>query len=495
MLGAWAFFTAGILVAIVLADLNRARDKLEYLGHHFLQHVSDRALVSETAVEGFAAFIASMEQFDQEKAEAYADKLLKRYPFLYMFEVARRIPHAQRSATEAELGLRYPGYRIRHFTYESDRAWVPAEPADYYYPITFQQPFFHHGDSVTGLDILSSDVLKVAMEMSFTRGEPVATRPFDLAEGGRGYVLHRPVQYLAGRPPSAFEAPAYVLLALKSEKLFSDLAGRPPRVVVRLTHREMDPDQENAEVLLLPALPATTSEQLLLPKFKNQQILDLNSQPFLLSVEWQLGWGDLSLAYMVGVIGASLLIFLAVRSYAQQYISSELQALEKEGRLYELANFDSLTGLANRSHLMDFLDAALARAHRHKHQLAILFIDIDRFKEINDTYGHTTGDLVLAQAASRLSLELREDELLARFGGDEFVWVSADSEENVRLDQLIARLKGRFGQAIIAKKAEFTISISIGSAVFPEDGRNITALFEAADKAMYRDKRNAASGT
>lgn len=495
MLGAWALCTAGILVAVILADLNRARDELKNLGHNFLQHVSDRALVSETAVEGFAAFIAAMEQFDQEKAEVYADKLLKRYPFLYMFEVARRIPHVQRSATEAELAHRYPGYRIRRFTYESDRAWVPAEPADYYYPITFQQPFFRHGDNVTGLDILSSGVLKVAMEMSFKRGEPVATRPFDLAEGGRGYVLHRPVQYLAGRPPNAFEAPAYVLLALKSEKLFSDLAKRPPRVAVRLMYREMDPDQEYSKVLLLPALPATTSEQLLLPKFKEQQVLDLNSQPFLLSVEWQLGWGDLSLGYMVGIIGASLLILLAVRSYAQQYIQGELQMLEKEGRLYELANFDPLTGLANRSHLMDFLEAALARAHRHKHRLAVLFIDIDRFKEINDTYGHTAGDLVLAQVASRLSLELREDELLARFGGDEFVWVSADSEEDVQLDKLIARLKGRFGQSITANNTEFRVTVSIGSAVYPEDGRNITALFETADKAMYRDKRNTIPGT
>lgn len=490
MLGAWAFLTTGILVAIGLADLNRAHDDFEHLAHGFLQHVSDRALVSETAIEGFAAFIASMDAFDQKKAEAYADRLLKRYPFLYMFEVARRIPHAQRSASEAELAVTYPGYRIRHFAYESGRTWAPAEPADYYYPIVFQQPFIPDGENITGLDILSSDGLKVAMEMSFERGEPVATRPFDLAEGGRGYVLHRAVQHLAGGPPSAFDAPAYVLLALKSETLFSELAMRPARVEVRLTHREMDSDQEYSTVLLSPALPASASETLLLPKFKEKEILDLTSQPFLLSVEWQLGWGDLSLGYMVGAVFASLLIFLAVRSYAKQYIRSELEALEREGQLYELANFDSLTGLANRSHLMDFLESALARAQRHKHQLVILFIDVDGFKEINDTYGHTTGDLVLAQVASRLSLELREAELLARFGGDEFVWVSADSDEIVVLDRLIARLKGRFGQPITAKNAEFRITISIGSAVFPEDGRNITALFEAADKAMYRDKRN-----
>lgn len=491
MLAAWALLTVAILAAITLADLDRAHDELGQLGQSFLQHVSDRALVSETAIEGFEAFVASMDEFDPEKAEAYADRLLQRYPFLYMFEVAKRIPHARREPIEAELEARYPGFRIKRFTYESDRAWAPVDSASYYYPIIFQQPFFDDGDNIAGLDIHSSDVLKVAMEMSFERGEPVATRPFDLAEGDRGYVLHRPVQYLAGRPPSAFEAPAYVLLALKSETLFSELASRPARVAVRLIHREMDPDHEYSNVLLLPAAPATASEVLLLPRFQEQQILDLSSQPFLLSVEWQLGWGDLSLGYMLGVIIASLLMFLAVRSYAEHYICSEILVLEKEGRLYELANFDSLTGLANRSHLMDFLESALARAHRQRHQLVILFIDVDGFKEINDTYGHTTGDLVLAQVASRLSEELREDELLARFGGDEFVWVSADTEDVLRLDSLVARLKRRFEQPVTARKSEFRISISIGSAVYPEDGRNITALFETADKAMYRDKREA----
>lgn len=489
LLGAWALLTLGILAAIVLADLNRAHDELERLGRSFLQHVSDRALVSETAIEGFAAFIASMDEFDQDKAKAYADRLLRRYPFLYMLEVARRTPRAQRARIETELAVRYPGFQIKQFSYESDRAWASAGQAEYYYPIIFQHPFFGSDDDIVGLDIHSSEVLKVAMAMSFQRGEPVATRPFDLAEGGRGYVLHRPVQYLPGEPPSAFEAPAYVLLALKSDRLFSQLASRPGRMAVRLSHREMDPDQEFSRVLVLPADPATAAERLLLPRFRDQQSLALDSQPFMLDVEWQLGWSDLSLGYMAGVILVSLMMFIAVRGYAEQYIRSEFQALEREGRLYELANFDSLTGLANRSHLMDFLESALARAQRHRHHLVILFIDVDGFKAINDTYGHATGDLVLAQVAGTLSQELREDELLARFGGDEFVWVSADSEEVVMLDGLIMRLKRRFEQPIAAERHEFRVTISIGAAIFPEDGKNISALFEAADRAMYRDKR------
>ena len=285
LLGAWALLTLGILAAIVLADLNRAHDELERLGRSFLQHVSDRALVSETAIEGFAAFIASMDEFDQDKAKAYADRLLRRYPFLYMLEVARRTPRAQRARIETELAVRYPGFQIKQFSYESDRAWASAGQAEYYYPIIFQHPFFGSDDDIVGLDIHSSEVLKVAMAMSFQRGEPVATRPFDLAEGGRGYVLHRPVQYLPGEPPSAFEAPAYVLLALKSDRLFSQLASRPGRMAVRLSHREMDPDQEFSRVLLLPADPATAAERLLLPRFQGQLSLALDSQPFMLDVE------------------------------------------------------------------------------------------------------------------------------------------------------------------------------------------------------------------
>ena len=112
---------------------------------------------------------------------------------------------------------------------------------------------------------------------------------------------------------------------------------------------------------------------------------------------------------------------------------------------------------------------------------------------MNDTYGHSMGDQVLVEVARRLSGELREDELLARYGGDEFVWVSTDSKEDLELDGLIARLKAAFGQDLVIRQTTLTIGISIGSALFPTHGSNMTALFDVADEDMYRDKRRSKS--
>jgi len=484
LLSIWALVTLGVLAGILVSDLIRVEAELDALGDSYLQHVSDRALISETAIEGFAAFIDSMEEFDHAKAKAYARKLLERYPFLYMFEVVKRVSDADRAAVEANLADEYPGFYIKRFSYESDRAWRPAEQSPFYYPLVFQEPLLK-GENLIGLDIYSSDFLKLAMATSFERGEPVATQPFELAEGGRGYVVHRSVNYIAEHPPSAFEADTYVLLAVKSDQLFSSLTTGSTRVGVRLFHRDFDGDP--GIVLSIQAASAASVEQLFFPRFEKILKLDLHSQPFDLKMMWQFGWGDLSLPLMLSVLSGSLVMFLGVRAYAQQYIRSELTELEKEGTLYELANYDPLTALANRNRLTDFLESALARAQRHKHQCFILFIDLDGFKDINDTHGHATGDQVLVEVAQRLSRELRDDELLARYGGDEFIWVTAGVEGASTLEPLIKRLKAKFGKPVCVRNTELEVAVSIGWAIYPDDGKNISALFDAADKSMYRD--------
>ena len=491
MLSIWALGTLGILAFILVSDLNRAEAELDALGDGYLQHVSDRALISETAIEGFAAFIDSMDELDHAKAKAYASRLLERYPFLYMFEVAKRVSDTDRAAVETALAAEYPGFYIKQFSYESDRAWRPAEPSAVYYPVVFQEPLLK-GENLIGLDIHSSNFLKSAMEASFERGEPVATQPFELAEGGRGYVLHGSVEYKGKHPQSAHEAHTCVLLAVKSDQIFSGLATRSPRVGVRLANRDFDDD--SGVVLSIQAASATSVEELFFPRFENLMNLDIDSQPFDLKIMWQVGWGDLSLALMLGVLSGSLVMFLGVRAYAQQYIRSELTELENEGTLYELANFDPLTSLANRNRLTDFLESALARAQRHKHRCIILFIDLDGFKDINDTHGHATGDQVLIEVARRLSEELRDDELLARYGGDELIWVTAGVEDASALEPLIERLRAKFEKPVCVKNTELEVTVSIGWAIYPDDGKNISTLFDAADKSMYRDKRKGSSG-
>ena len=241
LLSIWALVTLGILAFVLVSDLNRVEAELDALGDSYLQHISDRALISETAIEGFAAFIDSMGEFDHTKAKAYASKLLVRYPFLYMFEVAKRVSDTERAAVEAALAIEYPGFYIKQFSYESDRAWRPAEKSPFYYPLVFQEPLLK-GENLIGLNIHSGDFLKLAMETSFERGEPVATQPFEFAEGGRGYVLHRAVEHLGKHPPSAYKAAIYVLLAVRADQIFSGLETGSPRVGIRLSNRGFNGD-------------------------------------------------------------------------------------------------------------------------------------------------------------------------------------------------------------------------------------------------------------
>lgn len=159
-----------------------------------------------------------------------------------------------------------------------------------------------------------------------------------------------------------------------------------------------------------------------------------------------------------------------------------------DARIENLAFYDTLTGLPNRALFMDRLKHELAVAERRGEQLSLLFLDLDRFKEINDTLGHDVGDQVLVEVARLLKHSLRAEETLARLSGDEFVVIAADSANAA------TRIAERIGYALASpiriNGQSFNISASIGIAVFPEDGRSTEDLLKHADIAMYRAKGN-----
>ena len=158
-----------------------------------------------------------------------------------------------------------------------------------------------------------------------------------------------------------------------------------------------------------------------------------------------------------------------------------------EQALADMANNDALTQLPNRRWLMNFLPAAIRRAERGRGKLALMFIDLDNFKEVNDTLGHQTGDELLVQAASRIRESVRASDHVVRLGGDEFTVVleNADSKEAVAriAGAIIARLSEPFSMAGAAP-----VSASIGISQFPEDGTDAEALIKHADVAMYAAK-------
>ena len=160
---------------------------------------------------------------------------------------------------------------------------------------------------------------------------------------------------------------------------------------------------------------------------------------------------------------------------------------DSERRLQQLAQYDQLTGLANRSLFQDRLAHALARARRESGSVSVLFLDLDRFKPVNDTYGHAAGDELLKVIAGRLMETTRESDTVARLGGDEFAIV-VESLDKSMVESLARRLISSIRKPCEIACGTVEIGASVGGACFPGDGYTVEGLLKAADKAMYLSK-------
>jgi diguanylate cyclase (GGDEF)-like protein len=165
-----------------------------------------------------------------------------------------------------------------------------------------------------------------------------------------------------------------------------------------------------------------------------------------------------------------------------------LASVERDETLYRQAHFDELTGLPNRQLLNDRLEQQVIHARREGHSGAILFLDLDRFKEINDIHGHSVGDIVLMQAAERIVGEVRGQDTVARLGGDEFVVALPRLSGSDTVRATASRLLNRLSEAFAVNGTDHFVSASIGVVLFPDDGDSVETLLKNADAAMYRAK-------
>ncbi|MCE8040548.1 EAL domain-containing protein [Halomonas daqingensis] len=183
----------------------------------------------------------------------------------------------------------------------------------------------------------------------------------------------------------------------------------------------------------------------------------------------------------------------AVTHYAALF-SDITHMRENEERIRKLAYYDALTGLPNRRLLEDRLELAIRHAHRNQSRLAVIFVDLDHFKEVNDALGHAFGDELLVMMSERLQLRLREDDTLARLGGDEFLVLLPDLEEVDEVTRIARRLVEAVSEPCVIEGQEFRIGCSLGISLYPDDATTAEALVHNADVAMYRAKEEGRNG-
>lgn len=160
-----------------------------------------------------------------------------------------------------------------------------------------------------------------------------------------------------------------------------------------------------------------------------------------------------------------------------------------EQRLMQLAHYDQLTGLANRTTFHERITQAATRARRRGSRFAVLYLDLDKFKMVNDTLGHDAGDTLLEEAGRRIRSSVRDYDTVARLGGDEFAVLADDLEGSGGLDEVIHRIMHSLSLPIQLEDRQINVTCSIGVAVYPDAARNTLDLIKCADKALYQSKR------
>lgn len=175
-----------------------------------------------------------------------------------------------------------------------------------------------------------------------------------------------------------------------------------------------------------------------------------------------------------------------VRYVAVSRDITDQEAQERD--LWRRANFDPLTGLANRVRFEDRLNQALSHAQRHKHDFAVCYLDLDRFKPVNDQYGHAAGDALLRHVAERMSAVMRQEDTLARIGGDEFALLIPRIESPEAVFSVAEKIIGTINNPFSLDEGTVQIGVSIGIALYPQHGEEADALLANADAALYRAK-------
>lgn len=162
---------------------------------------------------------------------------------------------------------------------------------------------------------------------------------------------------------------------------------------------------------------------------------------------------------------------------------------ESDERLYHLAHYDSLCDLPNRLLFYDRLRQSLSRSRRNKEKVAVIYMDLDGFKDVNDEYGHSVGDELLQQVSKRIVDVLRESDTVARIGGDEFTLIINDVDNSNSLTTIASKLLMTIQELYILNEHKFSVSASIGISIFPDNSEDITTLVKQADIAMYKAKK------
>ncbi|MDD5411982.1 MAG: sensor domain-containing diguanylate cyclase [Methylobacter sp.] len=491
----WLFLCFGAAVIVVILNIRDVEQDLTQYGDAYSDHLNKEMVSSETILKGFSALFSIVGSTATDKASRYVRQVIETNPQIFALEIIQVVTKSQLTklvASKRSNGI--PNFSVRSFSYDSGRKWLPLEEKDTYYPIVFMEPMRPGSEEVLGLDMESVPFLKQAMNESLQHRVPVASHPFKLVEGNLAYVVFFPISltFQSGNSPPALttQDELVVEMVIDAVKLVEPVkfpVFNGGTVVV--FHKDFRPDNPKGQLLKMSGVSRSSIETALFPAFMYKKSLATMGEPFSLIVKRQVGWSDLNMGMLAMMALLTLMSSLLIVAYLRVHQRNRVLQIENQKRLWQLANHDALTGLPNRMLLMDRLKQMLARSQRQKKRLAVMFLDLNDFKQVNDTCGHEVGDQLLKFVAERLRSTTRADDTVARMSGDEFIILIESVENRESLEAMTQKIQQTLSDGLLTDGKLIPVHTSIGIAIFPDDGNNPEALIKQADMRMYANKK------
>lgn len=492
LLAAWAgllFLVGHLLISSDIRHHERIfNEEVLYLS----ASIKSKLEANESVLSGFSAFLQAVERSDTESTQRYAAAVATAYPHIYMIEVARKVALSDQHNLESALRRSWrPEFTLKRFPDLTQRTDTEQVRKPDTWPILFMHPVLPEAEAIYGVRLETVDYLSLALARAQGSAQPVASPIFKLYEGGQAYILLKEVvrrsQHTQDASPNFFGNTMAAMLVINTDALIPKLSPGKENLPINFSAEFA---ANGGQLFSQSADDGTALDRLLLPNFKRIQRIENASQPIVSTYNYQLRWVDLldpGLLFTLSLLFCCLILvpWLTQRHYKR--ICETEVAHEKSAYL---ATHDLLTGLPNRFLFHDRLDQAALNWERNGCHFAVMQIDLDHFKEINDSFGHETGDQVLCEAAKRMSQELRSFDTVARYGGDEFIVLLTNiiDLEDARL--VGEKIRSAVSRPIITSAGELSISCSIGIAICPSHGKDPDSLRRQADAAMYEAKQS-----
>ncbi len=459
-----------------------------------VSRIEQRVLGYEQMLRGVQALFETTPLQNRQAFHDYVDNLQLGANFsgVQVIGVVERVPHGAKAAHVARMRAQgHPAYAIH-----------PETTADFYAPIVQREPYVGRNRAALGLDVWTFAARQTALAQSRDSGIPAISGKLQLAvDAGDsvrpGFIMYLPV-YAPGQPRDDVaqrntHLAGWVYAAFRMNDFMASLYGSQSPGLSIAVYDGADPQPDALMYSSRPdgatPLPARRSA------LSANEYMLVAGHPWTLILsteeEFETRFRRGALPIIAGA-GIGLSVLLALLTWLM--VTGRARALRLAAGMTEelrhMAQHDALTHLPNRALFGDRLNGELERAKRHDGRFAMIFLDLDHFKPINDTHGHPVGDLLLQQVARRLESSVRAVDTVGRMGGDEFVVLMAELGAADPVLNLAEKIRDALRLPFFVEGHSLQISCSMGVAVYPQDGRDALTLTKSADEAMYRAKEN-----